>query len=323
MTTYYVDGAVGNDTNAGTSEGAGNAWATIDKAASTVAAADTVYVKASATYSEQVTLDTAGTDGNIIRWIGYTSTTGDNGKVTIDSPSNYAVDGASFGAYHSWRNFIFTGGSSNGYNAGNSDNCSFYNCEFTNNGAAGIFGDNFFAFVNCEFTNNGGRGCDCDSTLTFVGCIFSGNAAEGAGGYTASKFYKCLWFNNSLTTDVLPSSFSDLIACTVDGDGTSGDGLGDANAAQILVVDNIIHDVGGAGVTNPVAQAHSFFGYNLFSNVTGSLYSVDRDTTYGQITGYQDPAEQDPSFVDEASDDYRVQQSSPAVGAGLKPGGIT
>jgi hypothetical protein len=37
MTTYYVDTAVGNDGNAGTSEGAGNAWATIDKAMNTVA----------------------------------------------------------------------------------------------------------------------------------------------------------------------------------------------------------------------------------------------------------------------------------------------
>ena len=50
-TTWYVDGAVGNDSNAGTSPGAGNAWATIGKATSTAAAGDTVNVKASATYT--------------------------------------------------------------------------------------------------------------------------------------------------------------------------------------------------------------------------------------------------------------------------------
>ena len=41
MTIYYVDGVVGDDTNAGTSEGSGSAWATIDKAMNTVAAGDT------------------------------------------------------------------------------------------------------------------------------------------------------------------------------------------------------------------------------------------------------------------------------------------
>ena len=82
MATYYVDTAVGDDANAGTSEGAGNAWATIDKAMNTVAAGDKVWVKASGTYDENGNIDTAGSLLSPIEFEGYSSTTGDNGKVT-------------------------------------------------------------------------------------------------------------------------------------------------------------------------------------------------------------------------------------------------
>ena len=39
------NGVDGDNGNAGTSEGSGNAWATVDYAMSTVAASDTVYIK--------------------------------------------------------------------------------------------------------------------------------------------------------------------------------------------------------------------------------------------------------------------------------------
>lgn len=84
MATYYVDGAVGSDSNAGTSPGAGGAWATLSKAATVVAAGDTVNVKASATYYEALTLTASGSNVSPISWVGYTSTPGDGGRFTID-----------------------------------------------------------------------------------------------------------------------------------------------------------------------------------------------------------------------------------------------
>ncbi len=77
MATYYVDGAVGDDGNLGTSEGAGNAWATLTKAMNTVAAGDKVWVKASATYTETMTMVTVGAQGTPIVFEGYTTATGD------------------------------------------------------------------------------------------------------------------------------------------------------------------------------------------------------------------------------------------------------
>ena len=86
MTTYYIDTAVGNDGNAGTSEGSGNAWATIQKGADSGTSGDNFYVKASGTYNEKVDFDTVGATGVVgarRNFIGYTTTPGDNGLVTI------------------------------------------------------------------------------------------------------------------------------------------------------------------------------------------------------------------------------------------------
>ena len=81
MATYYVRKS-GNDGNGG--ESAGDAWLTIDKAANEVAAGDTVYI-GSGVYRELVTMDTAGTSGNQISFIGDIdgSQTGDAGPVIL------------------------------------------------------------------------------------------------------------------------------------------------------------------------------------------------------------------------------------------------
>ena len=48
MAVYYVDSLLGNDSNAGTAPGSGNAWATIAKAVATAVAGDVCNIKASA-----------------------------------------------------------------------------------------------------------------------------------------------------------------------------------------------------------------------------------------------------------------------------------
>lgn len=92
MTTYYVR-VTGSDAADGL--GPATAWQTIDKAANTVAAGDTVYIGAGV-YRELVTMDTAGSLGNIISYIGDVdgAQTGDPGLVMIsacDSPGQPAV----------------------------------------------------------------------------------------------------------------------------------------------------------------------------------------------------------------------------------------
>lgn len=82
MATYYVR-KTGNNANLGTSPA--QAWLTIDYAASTVAAGDTVYIGAGQ-YNEGVTMDTSGAAGSLISYIGDVdgANTGDAGPVIIN-----------------------------------------------------------------------------------------------------------------------------------------------------------------------------------------------------------------------------------------------
>lgn len=99
--TYYVR-TDGSNSNTGTTDSAGGAWLTVQKAASTVAAGDTVIVKAG-TYGERV-------------WVN-----GANG--TSGSPITFQASGAvtlgSFYVFREW--YVFDGFSYNGTGAGTYD----------------------------------------------------------------------------------------------------------------------------------------------------------------------------------------------------------
>jgi hypothetical protein len=97
MPTYYVDNVLGNDINAGTSPGAGNAFATINKCASAMTAAgDKGWVRNTGTnYAEVVNITTAngsaaGTTSAPCVLSGYTTTPGDSGQPIITGSGSRA-----------------------------------------------------------------------------------------------------------------------------------------------------------------------------------------------------------------------------------------
>ena len=67
--TYYVSKS-GNDSHTGLGADSGHAWLTIQKAASTMVAGDTVEIEAG-TYNEQVHPTNSGTAGNYITYENY------------------------------------------------------------------------------------------------------------------------------------------------------------------------------------------------------------------------------------------------------------
>ncbi len=114
MATYYVDTAVGNDSNAGTSPGSGNAWATLGKAASVAIYGDKVNVKASGTYTitSGVTFDSTDSVPNSAPLLveGYTTTPGDGGQVTVSTSNAITMLTANSGAANiRFANFILDG----------------------------------------------------------------------------------------------------------------------------------------------------------------------------------------------------------------------
>ena len=335
MTTYYVDGAVGHDQADGLSEGApiggspiggspvgspvpNGAWRTIQHAMDQVVAGDRVYVKDTGVYAEPaITAKTVGTSPNPIIFEGYTTTPGDLGKVTITSTGGR---GMSFGAlswYYIMKNFLFDNHSIFGVDAGNADNMMWFNCAFNNSSSNGIITDNSVMFVHCEARNNGGVGIDADFTTTFIGCIASGNGGDGLFSAGGDLIYRCVSYNN--TGDAMDLSSGRVIQCTIDGDSVSTEGADIASSITALSMENIIKDCASIGVrlSASLQPSASFVGYNLMEG-NPTNYSGGS----GEFVGFSDVSG-DPSFVDEAGDDYRVTEDSPAVGAGIVPGGLT
>jgi hypothetical protein len=136
MTTYYVR-KTGNDGNDGTNPTT-QAWLTIDKAANTVAAADTVYVGAGV-YRELVTMDTSGSSGNQIEFIADVDgeQTGDAGLVIISAYANETSiasraacldpDGRTF---VTWRGFCMVGGTTAAVYSANATNDNYEGCIY-------------------------------------------------------------------------------------------------------------------------------------------------------------------------------------------------
>ena len=108
--TYYVSTS-GNDTNPGTEQ---QPFKTIQKAADSVAAGDTVYVKGG-TYNEQIRITASGTAGNYITFLPY-----NNETVVIDGAGS-KVSNMDIG--------VNSGGSAQGGDFVRVSNFKFYNAK--------------------------------------------------------------------------------------------------------------------------------------------------------------------------------------------------
>jgi hypothetical protein len=315
MTTYYVVGSGGSDVADGLSEG--NGWATINYAMTQVAAADKVYVKASAVYSETPVIITVGvsTANQHIEFEGYTTTPGDEGKATITGTTN-CLTSALGAAYYWFKNFIFTGASSDGVSMSNTDWIRWTNCEFSNNGSRGIFGDNDHVFDNCIAYGNSDMGFDMDNNTFYIGCIAYGNGSNGMQAFNLNSAYKCLSYDNAGPGIQGNSVTGGIFACTIDGDNTSGNCVGNTSAKPIIV-DNILYDpsTNGAGLSS-AARAISCVDYNLHAS------NINNYSPLRAYYGAHD-VEGAPAFTDEDNDDYTLSESSPAIDAGIQPGTTT
>lgn len=319
MTTYYVDGAVGNDANAGTSAGSGNAWATIDKAMNTVVAGDVVYVKASATYSELATIDTYGSATAGIMFIGYTSTTTDEGKATISgggSRTNCVTSSVGNGnMYYLFANFIFDNATGDGFDTVGGDNIAFVNCEFTNNGDRGFQGDNFVSFIKCSFAGNTTSAFDLDGPGNVMACSINCNGAGGVfmndGAVILTEIFNIGASDYGIRTT--GNLMTHVCNVTIDGENAaSTTGLEFASAAYDIpsVCNTIFHDVNTA--ISVVANLN-----NVLSVVNTIFSSVN--TEYGTNTGRYETGKSTsaPGFTNEASDDYTIAAAGAAEDAGI------
>ena len=320
MATYFVSAATGSDADDGLSEA--NAFLTLDKAMNTVAAGDKVWVKADGDYTETATIDTVGTGASWIVFEGYTSSTGDGGKATIDGASTRANGiTTTLGAmYYRFENFIIKSHTGNGFNAAVADLLVLVNCEFNLNGARGLEVDNALLCVNCSATDNSTDGFGGDGGLVFVNCTAHSNTGDGfdtdTGGIT---LYNCRSSSNGLTglRGKGSSAFgaASMFSCTVDGDGkVTDDGFKAASDDfPIALVNTIFYDcvdgIDGASAPHVASQIGL---NNLLNNNTANYANWNPTST--DVTGA-------PSFTDEANQDYTLGSGSAAKDAGADNSG--
>lgn len=310
MATYYVSDATGNDGDSGLTEEL--AWATIDKAMNTVAAGDTVYVKADGIYTETATIDTYATIALTVTFEGYTSTPGDGGQATVDAESTRANCIAdtliSTDVYYVFKNFIFKRATSENVLLSVGE-VIFKNCQFTDAVSHGCSHDQQITFENCLFDNNGGSGDECDVSYSgFIGCRFVDNSGDGLECLSGVRICDCVFVGNggSAIQSLLTNGAQILIVgCTIDGDGkTTNTGIdcGVSYWKRIIIANTIVYDC-TTGI-KAYAQGTYFVSRNnlLYNNTTDY---VNFQTFTGEVTAA-------PQFVDEAGGDYALGAASPA-----------
>ncbi len=317
MATFYVEsGHAGSD--AGT---AANPWLTIDQAMVGLGNGDKVWVKATANYTETVVLDTfqAAWDNPVV-FEGFTTTTGDGGKVTIDGGATRAsglTTTVAGNTNYVFKNFIIQNHTAVGVSFNAIDRIIWKNCEFIDNGTtsgAGILSGTFHHFENCKFNDNTLDGIACQGGAIFVGCEFMRNTMSGidGAGHTIALF--CRFFSNgdhAMDCGAANEAMTVMVNCTVDGDGKDTlDGL--SNNASFrhtgAVVNCIFYDC-TTGIQ--FSNEEAFISRNNLLNSNTANYADGAGTHSGEVTGA-------PNFVDEAAGaDYSLNAGSPAETAGF------
>ena len=318
--TYYVDNANGNDGNDGSTEGL--AWASLSHAADQVAAGDIVYVQSGTDYTAQdgangcvLQLTTVGTATAPITWIGYTTTITDGGVATINADTNTLANAVlTTVGFNNFKNFRFTGGSDDGFDAGTTaDTFTFINCRFDNNDGHGFQGDDTANFILCSIDSNSGGGIDGDNEMMIIASkIFSNSGANAVESQGSLLVVSSIFYDNGGVSNIRASANSSIIInCVIDGDdAASSVGYEASGSASFPSAYNTIFMDLATGIS-----ATSDFGsnahvdYNLFYSNTADRSNVaagDND-----VAGSSDP------FTASATRDYTLKTSSEAEDAGL------
>ena len=324
---YYVDGTNGDDSNAGTSAGAGNAWATIGKAMlnrGVVGAGDTIYV-ATGTYSEKIQgTFTGGTSGNPVNLVADGDVTVTPGDDLAGSQVFYsATDAASarywnvsgftfryhttvgngevvFGKYDSARNWTFEDNTFDNLatvwvGVSDNDSITFINNTFDSvNRITSTTGDNFTFTSNTVLNSSSGNGINV--AVGNVNALISHNIfydSEGTevvvrGGSAANPTDNIKIINNTFWND------GDTLNAIVTAE---GDTLTDFLASNnIFVGYNIAH-----------------YNHDLDYTLDASyefLYSNSTDYSGNWNSGTGDKTGQDPQFLSTTPGDANFMKPS-------------
>lgn len=329
MAQYYVR-TDGSDSNAGTADIAGGAWLTLAHAGATVAAGDTVMVRASAgnassypTSSLDYTISgfftpTAGSaSAGFTKWIGY------NGVPTIGSPG--------LGFYNCtfdwWEGLYFaaTGNGNGSFGVLNGSDCVIKNCTINLNNQAALVGiqlnegevlsSEIYGGTASPTSSSGAYGVLCGSYAVLVeGCrihhcrdhgVLQSNASAGVH-VLDSLVYANVGDGVGVTpTDTVAAR---VIGCTIDGNQGHGVNVSSSNGAAWAVIRNNI-------ITNHVQSAKA--GINVATSssdgrkrawVSNNVWN--NTSNYVNVTADATDLSVDPGYANAGTGDFTPSATS-------------
>lgn len=297
----------------------GGAWATIDRSMKVNSAGNKIHVKATADYTELVTIIQAGTATAPIVYEGYTTTKGDSGKSTIDGGSTRANcivgSGGNSDIFYVLKNLILENATADGLDVTSNDQVTCKNCEFNSNGSEGGRGRNGIVFERCSATGNTGSSFRALTGTIAIGCESKTSGTNGFS-FTSGITAHCMSFSDAGTSFSFTgnnTAAAYVVDCTIDGDGkdtTTGINFSSATIFQTLAVNNIIYDCAtGLSSGRDLGELASALNNLVNSNTTNY---VNSQTFSGEVTGA-------PLFTSEGSD-WSLQSGSPAKAAGIDAG---
>jgi hypothetical protein len=318
-TTVTLDSSPGTGT--GLTMNIGGALATIEQAYAyaflVTVGGNTIWIKATATYSTAGTLNLQGQNDFPVSFIGYTTTRGDGGQITWSTSLAVPVVTMATGNQFNWlfENIIFTtsaGSPANGFDGGLTGQnylVRFKNCKFTGFAiglALGYIGSVHFNasclfFENCEITGCSSHGVELSGSNFLIGCYIHGNGGDGVhitstnSGTSATgacHFERCVIYNNTgngiFMDQQNPSTqimtWPEVINCAIvanNGDGIQLNSGAGNNFNAFVVANTIIESQGGYGINN----VHSGSGYLRiqYNNAFGSGGTANSSGNYNNL----------------------------------------
>ncbi len=311
----YINNVLGSDVNNGQAEGAGNAWATLQKGVDeqeTAAGDLTIYVKntdTDYTLTASLVFDVALTN---LGWlIGYTDTIDDGGQPTIDKTGavNYLFDmSALWNFATNWdiRNFILDGADTGGVYSG--QRSVFRDMEIQNCGGSGIKLGHY-SWLFSIYSHNNARNYDIGNGCHLMGC-YSYYSTTFAGFYIGSSCSLVECFSSTDATYGFRGigAYTMYTNCLAYG-ARANDGFQLAYRNTAL---------------NCIAASNSGYGFRASSSMGLAVHCDAFNNGTGQYSALNDEIdcyEVDPEFVDPDNHDFRVGENMQAAGfPGMVPG---